>query len=121
MTRRSPLARACSSANFSDVSVLPPPVGTVSVKRPGGIGAFEVACRSTAARARFTLPFGSPKRARRLSSAARWSSLDFSAALHFLALGVGVETLRGDEVGIDEAGEEHSNVELLCEALLVAR
>src|SRR5215469_11655884 len=51
MTRRSPCARACSSAKASDESVLPPPVGTVSENRPGGCtAALRQACSTSALR-----------------------------------------------------------------------
>src|SRR5260370_17005670 len=51
MTRRSPCRLACSSAKESDDNVFPPPVGTVSEKRPGGCEpALRQACSTSALR-----------------------------------------------------------------------
>ena len=101
------LARA-RGAKASDASVLPPPVGTVRLKTPGGSAATATQARRTSARTRLTSVSGArPWRAsswpdRRCSSVA----ID-GAPPRVAARPCVVERLGVEEVGVAERGEEH--------------
>ena len=86
--RRPPSARpfqcaAWSSAKRSDVSVFPPPVGTVRVNTPGGSDAWRATWSSTRVRSRLTGLSAVPASPRRVSSSAmvRRSSVAMSSRL----------------------------------------